>query len=282
MSADSTRSPQAALNVIVGTNGLSTQAAVNVGANAVVGAGGLAGMVSTATKNSQSIQMATTCGVDVTTQPGPYATLTTAGSVLAMDVRSSHYAPVRLQRPQVAYGDYRRASGSESAGPNSITVSAAIEYPAGTYTPVFFQGKRSVTFDPSATIKSDPSMAVDIPANTQFWVITYTTVSAGLQFMYRSLDTAHGEAGEITVTDKTLTGGVSGTTPGYAPYAIFGDNISPTVLRLAIIGDSIAMGTGDVDYTNWGWPTRAFVGTTIAQKVSFGSETALNFFGQDA
>lgn len=243
---------------------------------------GLTGAVSLSSRYSSAASTRTIrrrSGIDVAAQPGSFSTLS-SGITDAM-VRRSHLAGATTRQIHVAYANWRRVSGSESNGANNITVRGAVEYPSGTYTPLYFNGSRDVVIHPGGTAISDPCSIV-IPLGTQFWTRTEVIVGSGESFMYHNLRTEDGEASQTGAGDLTTSGTITGSSPSYGPCAIFEDFLSATELRIGGIGDSIMMGTGDTTKVNWGWFARAFGAVVPAQRVAFGSETALNFSGQQS
>lgn len=54
----------------------------------------------------------------------------------------------------------------------TVTLRAAVEYPAGTYYPIYFNGKRDITLEPGGDELSG-AVGITIPANTQYFVRTY-------------------------------------------------------------------------------------------------------------
>lgn len=155
---------------------------------------------------------------------------------------------------------------AEADGPNSVTFKASVEYPAGTFRPVFFNGKREMVLEPGATVMSDP-IGLTLPAGATYYVRTFVTVTSGEKWPTGSQGIP--ELGDksnrsTNPVDMTLTDTGTFNTSNHAqwaPVAIVGKSTAnkPT---WAVIGDSIAQGSGDAltppgdAYGNLGWCAR--------------------------
>jgi hypothetical protein len=186
------------------------------------------------------------------------ATLSAAGAVSQIgrsngtdtsgNYRLLHAALVGFHAPRLVYTNAINNNGSEADGANSITVRASIEYPTGTFFPVWFNGKRDVVIEPGATVTSDPvgfSAGPAILAN--FYTRTYVSVASAGMTWPLGQTAATNEGGEhgTSITDKTTTGTITATYERlYGPAAILGipEQVKPFV---AIVGDSIAAGYND-------------------------------------
>ncbi|PBB68134.1 hypothetical protein CK228_13575 [Mesorhizobium sp. WSM4312] len=156
---------------------------------------------------------------------------------------------------------YRTSTKLETNVTGSITYTASIEYPAGTFTQVKFGGANSGIATGSAAPAGTPLLSdwvnVNIPNGAGFWVrtfanathaIVFADASAGTNFW--TCDFANGEAYEYAasgVTDKTMGGTLvpNKTTNDAAifhPTAIVGMTRKASVL---LIGDSRVAGFGD-------------------------------------
>jgi len=60
-----------------------------------------------------------------------------------------------------------------------LSIRAAIEYPAGTFIPVFFDGKRDVVLESGSVVTSEPADLI-IPAATNYFVRVFAQCSTGL------------------------------------------------------------------------------------------------------
>ena len=85
--------------------------------------------------------------------------------------RNSYTTVAACHDPEVLFANYQVSTG-EIASPNSVLVSATLEYPANTFHRLTFGGKQFATIDPYSYLKSD-LVAINLPANTPFWVRTY-------------------------------------------------------------------------------------------------------------
>ncbi|MEH3101423.1 hypothetical protein [Sphingomonas adhaesiva] len=149
---------------------------------------------------------------------------------------------------------------NEADGSDPITVTAAIEYPAGTITPLTFAGAPSVTIPaahPDNWAESDEAVpATPIPAGAIYWVRTSVSVAAGGKWvqgyvvqpgspLLEAADFATGvnRTGGGTITNATPTA----TRRGYGPCAVkaTGFGGTPVGKAFAGVGDSLIYGVGD-------------------------------------
>jgi len=155
---------------------------------------------------------------------------------------------------------------------NAISVTASIEYPAGTFQPVTFSGSVAVSIANGATLVSDEVvLAAPIPADAQFWVRSYVVVAAGQRWPQGyTQTTTRGETFDFsTGVDKTLGGTITNTSGstrrGFGPAAVraTGFTGAPRKMAFASLGDSILMAVGDGNFDargSTGWQGRAFSG----------------------
>lgn len=170
------------------------------------------------------------------------------------------------------------AAVTDEAGPNAITVRAAIERPDGTKIPVFFNGSRDVVIQPGANAVSDP-VAVDVKyddASAFVYSRNYVTVTSGQKFpLNQYVVTASNAQDQMdigtTTTDKTLTGtGASAAGQGFGPTIVLGNR--PVASRrkplVAIVGDSIPWGNDDTTTgADAGLKDRGFVNRALETAV---------------
>ena len=146
---------------------------------------------------------------------------------------------------------YTQSSGEQSPGAN-LTLTASVEYPAGTRTQITFSGSASGVAAPLTELTSDP-INVTIPRGAFFWLHIFGQSSAGMTYVGGSnipfADHGSGDTFQYApsgLTDKTMSGSysVSDSTGGFAfsPIAIIGPTRRPSFV---IIGDSRATGLGD-------------------------------------
>lgn len=210
----------------------------------------------------------------------PCPSLSTAGTNLGGTTRCRHIFPVSVSRFEILYGNYYNNNGVEADGPNPYTVRAAVEYPSGTFTPLFVNGSRDITVAPGSTVKFDPC-TLTIPASTQFWVRTYVNVTANtMQWpLVGALDVANGEGSVVSATpsDQT-TSGTIGPNAGFGmiPFAVRPLGLSAGTLTLGIVGDSISFGLYDT-IGGRGWTGQAFDNAALVQKIAYSSERAAVF-----
>lgn len=147
----------------------------------------------------------------------------------------------------------RSTVGPETNGGGNFTITASIEYPAGTFTQVTWAGATSKVIASGASALSD-AINVTIPKGASFWVRTFVTAVTAIVFCegnsgFQRRDLANGEAYQYAasgLTDTTMGGTITdngaATAPIYVPTAIIGQTRQPSVL---IIGDSRDWGFTD-------------------------------------
>lgn len=130
----------------------------------------------------------------------------------------------------------------------SYTVRASVEYPAGTFHPVYFGGSRSMTVTSGRRIALFDPCPLKIPAGAKFYVRTYAIWVAGNFWLVDK--TGVYTLGEWTlrgtdVADDTTTiiTRTSTDTSGFGPL-VFGKMSTPTVV-LGVLGDSLSMSAVD-------------------------------------
>lgn len=131
----------------------------------------------------------------------------------------------------------------------SMTCTASIEYPAGTFTQETWSSSTSVTMA-NATLAFGDTVTISggIPANTIFWARQYCTSTGGVLYFPRqnSFFNEATNAAVSGVADQTMGGTISNTQPGYGlpPIAVLAQTINPSVI---VVGDSIAYGVQDIE-----------------------------------
>ncbi len=193
----------------------------------------------------------------------------TSGTTDTMNYRTSHYndSGVDVTSLSIMYAGWYVNSTNEAASPDPYTVTASIEYPSGTFTQVTWSSATSKVINPGDNIMSD-YIAVTIPANTQFWIRTFISVTLGDQWPRQDVGptTANGENCEfgIGLTDKTMGGSISGTSLGTRPLAAVAPWVSGMrSVSLCGFGDSTIVGTGDGTFDSRGntsWSGKAASG----------------------
>ncbi len=137
----------------------------------------------------------------------------------------------------------------------SVTYTASIEYPAGTFNQVTFSASTSVLVTAGAKILSDLiNLSVVIPKGAIFWVrVFFVSSGAGLLYCSQantSLDAmTFGTGG--AVTDQTMGGTVAQTHSSlcHYPAAILGYT---RLASFGLIGDSRVSGQGETSSTTLG------------------------------
>lgn len=163
------------------------------------------------------------------------------------------YARDDISTLQLIWGAwYSNDAFGEKALGASLTVTAAIEYPAGTVTQVKFGGSAQGSAASGANLTSD-AVAISIPRGARFWLRYYMTSTAGMIYVggntLNYIDEANGdcfEFGASGVTDKTLSGTYTNTSAGQGfcspPLAIVGPTRRPSFV---CYGDSRFTGLMD-------------------------------------
>lgn len=165
---------------------------------------------------------------------------------------------VAVSKFRAYFPNWRLTATTEADGYNDITITAAVEYPASTFTPILFGGSASKVVTNGTTAESD-EVTLAIPADAQFWVRTYVVVAAAGRWPQGyTINTAAGK-GELadfaTGVDKTQSGTITNATAtatrqGYGPAALKATAWTGTSRQVAIaaVGDSITFGSfGSVD-----------------------------------
>lgn len=184
--------------------------------------------------------------------PGTGGMGQTSGANPQINTRTSHYneSGINLYSVGVCYsGWFQFASSANANCTNAYTVTASIEYPAGTFTQVTWQagGSTSAVISPGSNVASD-LIGVFIPKGAQFWVRTYGVgAGGGLLPISSILNSNNGELGEQAASglaDKTLGGTITGATSTLRPSAII-SRVPSTMQSWAGLGDSYMAGQGE-------------------------------------
>lgn len=170
----------------------------------------------------------------------------TFASVTGWNARTAHYARDNITSLQVLFPNwYVPPAASETSQGGTKTITASIEYPAGTYRQLKFSGSTSIVTADGASAISDP-LAVDIPAGALFFTKCYQVNAVGIQFCSAgspAINLALGDMLNNTNADETLTASVDGAVGVIAPpAAIFARTRRPSI---GIIGSSRSMGFKD-------------------------------------
>lgn len=160
--------------------------------------------------------------------------------------RTGHVATQNLTAPQVVWANWYVNSSTflEANTSGTMTITASIEYPVGTFTQLKFSGSASGSVAAGSNIVSDAA-ALNIPQGALFYVRSYQTFAASSTFpsfypgAVSGVDTAN-----WTVGDLTMGGTVTAQSAGYyaPPVAILSVTTAPS---LCLVGDSIMHGYDD-------------------------------------
>lgn len=142
------------------------------------------------------------------------------------------------------FGNFTQNNGPDTGNGSASTITASVEYPAGTFTQLLFGGSTSGTMSSGGIVFSD-YVSVSIPANTIFWSRQFITNASGLVYCNWQ-NSFFGEAtnGAVSgVSDQTMGGTITNSLPSACspPLAVLGMTVNPSVI---VVGDSIAFGAG--------------------------------------
>jgi hypothetical protein len=182
-----------------------------------------------------------------------FATATTGTQLQS---RSPHFARDTLTALQIAIPNWYAKAGSNEVGSGATaTVTASIEYPAGTCTPLKFAGAASGSIPNGQTLLSDPvALPVTVTNGARFWTRIHFVSAGGIPYNSRLTGNVAGvmrfgaSVADQTVSCDTVT--ASGSDLSFTPLAIVAMTTRPSFLAF---GDSRVFGlqdTGDasLDY----------------------------------
>lgn len=211
------------------------------------------------------IQLPTTGGGGSTRQPytGAVATrgiiptdIYTNSTPYPQNSRSYHWARDDIQSLQVGWAHWA-ATGNvgEIVPASSMTMTASIEFPAGTFTQLKWNTSPTVSVAPGTTVFTDPCSVV-IPRGAKFYVRTFKTAASWAIINPNNdfatlMDLSGGDAVSYTGSDLTMGGTLTdgGANSLDCPCAIIGTTTRPS---LGLIGDSRVHGYRDVVNANLG------------------------------
>jgi hypothetical protein len=181
----------------------------------------------------------------------PSAAGSTSGAVqtTAGTCRTLHKAIVGATDLRLTYGGWNTTTLADADNGTSIPISASIEYPlGGQLYRVTFGGRTVGTLDPGALISSEP-VGVTIPAGSSFAVRTYVNSTAW--YANTGSSASNGQTGGFTATTDLTAPGSAAVADAvhwlFGPMAITGTPLDTYPGSVAVVGDSIASGTGDQD-----------------------------------
>lgn len=177
--------------------------------------------------------------------------LTSSSINKQMMSRTFHIATDNIAAAELVFSNWGGSNNNTEAGTLGAdsTITASIEYPAGTYNQVTWSAATSGTIPNGGTLFSDMiTLSTPIPVGAVFWVRCYQTNTGGIWFgNNQNSNTGYDAAlfGVSGIADQTMSNttlNAAGKTTAYEPTAIIGYTSKPSVL---IIGDSRAVGQFD-------------------------------------
>ncbi len=160
--------------------------------------------------------------------------------------RTRHMARDTITSLQVAFANWY--GNAEVAIGADATVTASIEYPAGTFTQVLFSGVATGSIPNGSQVLSDAT-TVAIPDGADFFVRFFFECASGFPYNGRGGDTTNGDVIAFAVSglaDKTMADPMPANAAArffVTPVAIVGMTTRPSIL---ILGDSRAFGYSDL------------------------------------
>lgn len=163
--------------------------------------------------------------------------------------------------------------GQDTDGPFAMSIAAAWDV-GGTVYPMTFGGSLTGSISPGGIVQSDP-LGIEVTAGTAVYVRTYQPTGG----YYPTVTASGAGCGGFTATSNlTSTGSAaipdaSSVVNGYGPSAVLGTPRVRVTPSVAVLGDSIPSGTGDVylgtaqaGYTEWapgGLPAGGFISRAL-------------------
>ena len=177
---------------------------------------------------------------------------------------------------RLVYGNFYYDYGDQP-GRDAIRVRASIEYPAGHYILAHFTGEdstRQATVLPGRYLVSEP-LPVSVHQGKIVWVNTNVVPTPGsAYYVGAGVSPKRGEVSvRNTARDFTSTPAPPALMTGidfvFSPLVVVGHPTGPPPKTVAVLGDSIAAGAGDINYAIngyaiGGWPLRG-----LDQKVGY-------------
>lgn len=185
-------------------------------------------------------QVATRCILSIAANSGLKQAMT----------RSTHWTRDRVARLKIAIPNFYMLSGVETGAGAATSVTASIEYPAGTFTQVLFSGLATGSIADNGYLLSD-FVTVAIPQNTKFFVRIWRSNSVAITYTGSTYPTITGDgfvSSGTTTPDLTMSGSVTQATSNlFTPCAIVAYTGKKAV---AIMGDSKPAGNGETSGTS--------------------------------
>lgn len=201
--------------------------------------------------------------------------------------RSWHIARTAISQLTIACPNWFCDGSNEVGSGGTATVFAAIEYPAATFTRVTWNsGATSVSISNSTTAFSD-AISISIPNGATYYIrFFFTGAVASVRSRGLNIDLTRGDALNTAasgLSDQTMSGTItdSGTGDGFYPAALLAQMGGPSV---AIIGDSIALGTQDTPDASGdqGIVARGIGGSFGYVNLGVGNDSAVSFLSSHA
>ncbi|MFT3731122.1 MAG: hypothetical protein QM780_06810 [Hyphomicrobium sp.] len=161
--------------------------------------------------------------------------------------RSAHFANENLTQIKVGFRN-------DGISGSAATISASVEYPAGTFTQLTFRGSTTIALTNGQETFSD-YITLSIPKGDLFWVREFWNGPSAGRIYYNTWQNSFlGEATEMSassLTDKTMSGTISnsGSPSGVSrpPVCIVGVTTNKSIV---LYGDSIANGVAETEDTS--------------------------------
>lgn len=176
----------------------------------------------------------------------------------------------------------------EAVIPTAYTVTAAVEYPTGVFTPFTVGGSRTLSITPAEAVYSFDPLGLYIPAGQKFYIKCFAQFSAGnfpLCMLCASNLTSDWTTAGTNVTDHTLDATVLASSSPVVGFSgsVYAKFTTPQK-AIGIIGDSVAYAGSDTCDPNTGarYMDRAMRGVVPAINLATAGDTAANFLQQPA
>jgi lysophospholipase L1-like esterase len=155
--------------------------------------------------------------------------------------RSAHVASSDITALKIAVGNFRlkESVSNEQTGFGAATITASVEYPAGTFTQILFSGSASLSLADGSLSISDltATLPTMIPSGATFWIRQYWVCATATPYNLWS-NTAMGDLVHAVPSGNTdMTMG--GTIPSDGPYSL-----PPLAIMAMTTGKSVC-GIGD-------------------------------------
>jgi hypothetical protein len=164
-----------------------------------------------------------------------------------MVTRLAHAMPAAASDIQLLYANVTRSREEfEAAGPNPITISAAIEFPEGNFHRASFSGRPEITVAGGETVLSDP-VRVSIPAQAVYYTrTTMRAEAAPYLWPFTRVSSPHcgdwvNKGNDPTQISDDPPARRDQQSKAFGPLNILGKTERPRV-SVAVLGDSVVAG----------------------------------------